>query len=57
MRVKTPVLRMIARARAAVRRLVPEGGVIMIVKVTAIGLMPRMAVMNGRLAILMAMRR
>jgi hypothetical protein len=57
MRVKTPVLRVIARARAAVRRLVPEGGVIMIVKVTAIGLMPRMAVMNGRLAILMAMRR
>ena len=63
MRVKAPVLWVIARARSAIGGLVKNGRVTMIVRVfkivrvTGMRLVPRMAVMEGRLAILMGMRR
>jgi hypothetical protein len=57
MRVKAPVLRVIACARATIWGAVHDLRVVMIMRVTGIVLMPRMTMMDGRLIIMMNMRR
>lgn len=57
MRVKAPVLRVIACARATIWGAVHDFRVVMIMRVTGIVLMPRMTMMDGRLTLVVDMRR